>query len=184
MEKLKYLQGGVDKTHNFGFLPPLTRDTNFSTALPIHRHVTTDGSNVEYYSFDENLSIASDWIVTSMYIPGFFFKTETDLKGMFLLRFASKDIISNFYEDKSLGKHGCGYRIYTPTDGIFKFNGLTYHPFVLRNLMVCFFSCDTNSPYDLHWRGSADIGVAVQERAYYDHKFNLLITEDAELRKI
>lgn len=186
MSTLKYVQGVETQVDSFADLPILTRDNAFNSGLPIHRHMSANRTDLKYYSFDQDLSITTNWIMTSMFVPKYFDKMTEEIRGIFLLRIKteSSQFIKGFFRDKSLGKHGCGYKIYTPTEGFFQFNGLTYHPFILRNLAVCYFVCDTGSSFDTSWRSSPHIGVGVQEKIIYDHKLDLFITHDAMLSNI
>lgn len=184
---LKYVQGRyvTSSISSYAKLPPLIPDPNFKSGQPIYLYKTEDGSNMEFYSFDKSLSKEHKWILASMFVPKYFDKMLEELRGIFLLRIPTGAFtIQGIFSDKRIGRQGCGYKIYLSEEGMFSFNCLTYHPFILRNLTVCFFACDTGSSFDIAWRNSPDTGVAVEDAITYDHKMDLFITLNAELKPI
>ena len=187
MSTLKYIQGVNEnlETQLAYLLPRLIKTSSHGPKNKIHKLKSTDNSNMEFYAFEESLD-SSQYILTSMFIPKYFEGNPSEIRGTFLLKVSSFDQIMSlgFFGEKRIGKDGCGYHIQLPEESLFKFNGFTFHPFILRNLTVCFFVTETGSILDKKWNDSSDPGIAVENKIEYNHLMDLFITNHAERKPI
>jgi hypothetical protein len=183
MSTLKIIQGFQNDVPTISILPPMQQIAH-NSGLPIHLFKATDNSGLECFCFESSLADYSKCIMAQMYVPAYFDGMTKQVRGYFLLRIAhnNPEFIDDFFGDKKYGREGCGYNFVTSSKGMFKFNGFTYHPFILRNLTVCYFACETDSDEDEAWRDSLNVGVAIQSPLHYDHRLDLFITTHAELK--
>lgn len=187
MSTLKYIQG-ADESSEAQFatlLPPLERTSAHGPKGTIHKFKSKDNSNMEFYAFGEKLD-SGPYIQTSMFIPKYFEGNPSEIRGIFLLKVSSFDKILTlgFFGEKRIGKDGCGYHIQLPEDSLFRFNGFTFHPFILRNLTVCYFATETGSILDDKWKNTNEPGIAVENKIEYSHILDLFTTNHAERKPI
>ncbi len=182
----------------------LTRDITYNPGKNISRYTTPD--DLLFYAFQEDLHTISNnafkkYLMVACYIPDIMGVTE-DIRGIFLIKTPKErewDINDDIIKDKSVGKHGCGYRIdlgfeeKTQGDGkivktrrAFQFGKMRSYPFLLRNLTVGFFHTDPDSVDDRLW---SDItknwdGVGLEEPLVFDADFDLFKTRNVTLHEI
>lgn len=181
----------------------LTRDTIYNPGMNISRYITEDG--ILYYAFQDNLHTMKEpefrkYLIVSIYIPDIMGISE-DVRGLFFVRSTKSriwDFKADIIKDKSVGKHGCGYRIDLGSEEILvsgkkkeirralRFRQMRSYPFLLRNLSVAFFHTDMGSNDDLIWRDYNKNwdGVGVEEQLVFDADFDLLKTRNATLKDI
>lgn len=187
MSTVQIILGVQHDVPTLGSLPEMVQITN-NPGLPIYQFEEIRGDEkpkLKCYCFESALdSKYSNCIMAQMYVPKYFEGMTQLVRGYFLLRIndSRADFLNNFFIDKKYGREGCGYSFVTSSKGMFKFNGFTYHPFILRNLTVCYFACETDSAEDKAWVRSDEVGVAIQSPIYYDHRLDLFITTHAELK--
>jgi hypothetical protein len=188
----------TDHTESLLAVPPLTRDLHFNPGCNISRYKAPDGTL--YHGFEDNWETnqprPSKYIMAAMYLPGYLNLNE-EVRGVFLLRTQSNVDwkLSDFTDDKSIGRHGCATRIYTGTQMVttatgtelrhvgFEFNRMRFYPFLLRNLTVAFFVTDKNSDDDKIWYRDANRdGVAIQAQIQYNTTLDIFETRYAELK--
>lgn len=182
----------------------LSRDNTYSPGMNISRYTTPD--DLLFYAFQDDLhtipnSAFKKYLMVAGYIPDIMGLSE-DIRGIFLIRTPKErewDIKDDIIKDKSVGKHGCGYRIdlgfedKIQTDGkivktrrAFRFRNMRSYPFLLRNLTMGFFHTDAGSVDDRLW---SDItknwdGVGLEEPLVFDADFDLFKTRNATLHEI
>lgn len=188
MSTRKFIQGaGVKpRTSSLAKIPSMTKVSSHGPKNQIYKFMASDGSDREFYAFRKDIEKSKIAVLASMFIPSFFTGMTSEIRGQFLLEVDQfdKKKTDGFFLEIKIGKQGCGYHIVLPEEGMFTFNGFTYHPFILRTLTICYYACETNSKQDQLWKKSTYAGVAVEGPIVYDHRLDLFVTSDAERRKI
>lgn len=186
MSIVKYIQGVQNDLPTMASIPPMMQVNSYNPGLPIYLFKATDSSGLECLCFESSVAAYSKCIMTQMFLPKFFEGLNHSVRGNFLLRIQHQDpeFIDKIFFEKKLGREGCGYSFTLSQKGMFKFNGFTYHPFLMRSLTVCYFSCETGSNDDMAWKNSNHVGVAIHSALYYDHKLDMFITNHATLEPV
>lgn len=184
--------------------PRLMRENTYSPGMNISRYTTPD--DLLYYAFQDDLHLVppsayKKYLMAAGYIPDIMGIAE-DIRGIFLIRTPKDrewDIKDDLIKDKSVGKHGCGYRIdlgfeeNSQADGTivrkrraFKFRQMRSYPFILRNLTIGFFHTDAGSVDDRLWSDMTKNwdGVGLEEPLVFDADFDLFKTRNATLHDI
>jgi hypothetical protein len=126
-----------------------------------------------------------EFVVVSMLVPSYFeYKTGkpfgAELSGLFIIKVMGQFNGIYDYEDKQYGQYGCPQRLSIGPSEAFTFNDMEFFPFMMRDLSVGYYVCDSGSSA-YSWKGKKLYNVALDAPLAYDATLGIYVTRGAHL---